>query len=366
MTAVAKREVRQRPDDLFGRVGALMRAQGLSADPANYAFAHHLLTRDDAVAVALVSQIMNEGIRLTGDDIAVLGAQVVAGPIVGSQPVQRGCDEGAADRLVAQTRVQVDAVATMVRAMHDETRGFGRDLAESAAAIEAEGVPADGGAIIRLTTGMIGRVADAERRLATATREAETLRVELAEAQASARCDPLTGLPNRRAFDEAFGALDAAGPHCLALCDIDRFKRVNDEFGHAVGDRVLSALARLLLDRCDGHLVTRQGGEEFAVLFAGIDLIQAQRVLDEARAAASGRRLRDRDSDAPIGQITFSAGLVALVPHETADAALARADRLLYVAKAQGRNRLAIEQTPTVGAICEQAGRNTLHSRWSA
>lgn len=344
----AVRQRREEPGDLFTRIGALLRAQGLSVDPANYAFAHHLLTRDDPQAHAAVDRVMNDGMRLTGSEIAAMGAQVVAGPravpapplTAQPHPVQQACDdEVQAERLVEQTRVQVDAVATMVRAMHDETRGFGRDLAESAAAIRADGGTGD---IVRLTTAMIDRVADAEGRLANATREAEGLRAELAEAQATARCDPLTGLPNRRAFDEAFAALDPAATHCLALCDIDRFKRINDEFGHAVGDRVLRSLARLLVEECEGHLVTRQGGEEFAVLLSGVEPRQAQRILDRARAAAGARRLRDRDSNAPIGQVTFSAGLVRIDADEAAEAALARADRLLYTAKAKGRDRIVI------------------------
>ena len=348
----ARRQERRRPDDLFARIGSFLLAQGLPPDPANYAFAHHLLSRDDAEAAAVIARIVQDGVRLTRREIEALGGEVVGGPVPVSGPVsgpvsapvpphpaQRACDdEGDAERLVAQTRVQADAVATMVRAMHDETRGFGRDLAESAAALGGKNVRRDTGEIVRLTTSMIQRVADAEGRLASATREADSLRAELVEAQASARCDPLTGLPNRRAFEEAFAALDPHGRNCVALCDIDRFKRINDEFGHAVGDRVLRSFAQLLSERCAGQLVTRQGGEEFAVLLGGVDVARAEAILDDARAAAAGRRLRDRDSSAPIGQVTFSAGLVTIAPGETAEAALGRADRLLYRAKAKGRD----------------------------
>ena len=342
--ASATRQRRRQPDDLFARIGSFLQAQGLSPDPANYAFAHHLLSRSDPEAAAIIARITDDGVRLTGQEIEALGGQVATGPALAADeavphPSHRACEEeGEAERLVAQTRVQVDAVATMMRAMHDETRGFGRDLAESAAMLGTDGRLRDADEIVRLTTGMIARVTDAEGRLASATREAETLRTELAEAQATARCDPLTGLPNRRAFDEAFAALDRAGRHCLALCDVDRFKRINDEFGHAVGDRVLRALARLLSEQCEGHLVTRQGGEEFAVLLDGVALERGTAILDRARAAAAGRRLRDRDSSAPIGAVTFSAGVVAILAGETAEAALARADRLLYTAKAKGRD----------------------------
>lgn len=335
-----KRQERRRPGDLFARIGSFLHAQGLPPDPANYAFAHHLLSRDDAEAAAIIARIDQDGVRLTGREIEALGGQLVG--VSGStppHPAQRACDdEGEAERLVVQTRVHADAVATIVRAMHDETRGFGRDLAESAAALGAKGVRRDSGEIVRLTTSMIQRVADAEGRLANATREADRLRAELVEAQASARCDPLTGLPNRRAFEEAFAALDPAGRHCVALCDIDRFKRINDEFGHAVGDRVLRSFAQLLSEQCPGQLVTRQGGEEFAVLLPGAEVAHAAAILEDARGAAAARRLRDRDSSAPIGQVTFSAGVVAIAAGESAEAALVRADRLLYRAKATGRD----------------------------
>lgn len=342
--AGAMRDVRHDADDLFARIGDLLRAQGLSPDPANYGFAHQLLTRDDTATTAIVRRVFDEGVRLTRHEIDVFGGGVVAGApsIDGDHARDAGVDEKAerADRLVAATRVQADAVAAMARTMHDQTRAFGRDLAQSAAAIDDDGAPIDAGEVIRLTTTMIRRAAATEERLADAMREADGLRAALAEAEASARRDPLTGLANRRAFDEAFGGLDPAGTHCLALCDVDRFKRINDEFGHAVGDRVLTALARLLSAECAGHLVTRQGGEEFAVLLRGTDLDEAERVLGAARTAAAARRLRERDSDAPIGRVTFSAGIVAIAAGESRDDALARADRLLYRAKAEGRDRV--------------------------
>ena len=225
-----------------------------------------------------------------------------------------------------------------MRAWHDETRGFGRDLSRSAAAFgTAAAAPAE---VVRLTRAMIARAADAEARLADAATEADALRAELAEAQACARADPLTGLPNRRAFDEAFDRLDDTAGACLAVVDIDRFKRINDGFGHAVGDRVLGAVATQLAQTCRGHLVTRQGGEEFAVLLAGTDRADAARLLDAAREAVGARRFRSRETDAAIGRVTFSAGVVSVAPGESAAAALARADRLLYRAKEEGRDRV--------------------------
>lgn len=334
--------------DLFVCVGELLRAQGLGPEPANYEFAYRLLARQDEAARRSVARLTVDGIRLTREEITAMGGNVVAGPGLADAGTEAGAiaddrpdeQDAAADRLVAQTRAQVEAVASMMRAMHDETVGFGRDLAQSAAAFDVDGAPLSPGEVVRLTRAMIVRVTDAEAKLDRAAEETDLLRAELAEAQVTARRDPLTGLPNRRAFDEAFAAGTGPAGRCLAVCDIDRFKRINDAFGHAVGDRVLSAVARILADACDGHLVTRQGGEEFAVLIADGDIGAALRMLDAARDTVGARRFRARDTDRSIGQVTFSAGIVTVGADETAEAALARADRLLYRAKADGRDQV--------------------------
>lgn len=325
--------------DLFTRIGDFLRAQGLGPEPINYAFAHHLLSRQDQAAREAVERL-KDGIRLSRKEIEAMGGNVVAGPGVATETlVAVSPKEEAADRLVEQTRVQVEAVATMMRDMHDETRGFGRDLAQSAAAFEGGDRPASPDEVVRLTQAMIARVTTAETRLEQVAAETDALRAELAEARVTARRDPLTGLPNRRAFDEAFAQATSEG-RCLGLIDIDRFKRINDTFGHAVGDRVLSAVARILADECRGHLVTRQGGEEFAVLLAGADIAVATRMLDAAREAVGARRFRARDTDAAIGRVTFSAGIVAVRQGEDAETALARADDLLYRAKDGGRDQV--------------------------
>jgi diguanylate cyclase len=176
---------------------------------------------------------------------------------------------------------------------------------------------------------------------AKAKHETDVLRAKLIEARDSARRDTLTGLPNRRAFDEAFGARDAdKGPYCLAVCDVDRFKRVNDAFGHGVGDRVLTAIGQMIAAGCEGHLVVRHGGEEFAVLLCGVSLSDAARLLDSVRAIVAAKRFRNRETDSPLGQITFSAGVTAIHADEAAESAFARADRLLYTAKGDGRDRI--------------------------
>jgi diguanylate cyclase len=238
---------------------------------------------------------------------------------------------------VRETRAQVDGFAGLMRSMQDETRDFGRDLATHAA--EMDGGP-DADALVRITAAMLARVVEAEQRLEEATQETEDLRDRLQAAEQSARQDPLTGLANRRALEEAFAAADLSAPLCLALCDVDRFKRINDGFGHVVGDRVLAAIGQGLTDACPGQLVVRHGGEEFAVLIAGLSLDEATALMEDAREQVAARRFRSRDTGELIGTVTVSVGLTAVVPGEALEPVYARADRFLYTAKRTGRDRL--------------------------
>lgn len=323
-------------DALYAQIGAFLAAHGLDPEPAHYSFAHAALT--DPAMGAAVARLTDGGVRLGRREIEELGGAVQPRR---AMPASTGVEpDDRTTRLVAETRAQVDGFADLVRSMQDEATGFGRDLQRSAAAIRQQQPTLAGiDEIARLTGTMATRVRDAERRLATATAETDALRTRLSEAQAQARRDPLTGLANRLGFEEAFTApVDVVLPRFLAMADVDHFKRFNDEHGHAVGDRVLSAIGRGLEAACPGHLVARYGGEEFAVLIAGATLTGATAMIEQARIALGERRFRDRETGAALRPITLSAGVVAIRPGEVLGAALARADELLYAAKAQGRD----------------------------
>lgn len=163
--------------------------------------------------------------------------------------------------------------------------------------------------------------------------------VELATA---ALTDPLTSLLNRRAFCEAAADLrlrQQLAPATVAIIDIDHFKRVNDCFGHAAGDEVLRAfagVAQRLLRRRD--VLARVGGEEFAILFPGLDPVAAARVCERIRAAVARTPFA---TAAGRIDITISGG-VAPLGEDGLDAALRRADSALYEAKGRGRDRLSL------------------------
>jgi diguanylate cyclase (GGDEF)-like protein len=161
----------------------------------------------------------------------------------------------------------------------------------------------------------------------------------LATVQASARTDPLTGVLNRRGFDEEYHlerrrAARSGRPLSLVVCDIDRFKEINDEFGHPVGDRALQRVAAALRRNArDIDRVARLGGEEFAVLLPETDGAAAYQVAERMRHAISAEPTREGM------RLTASFGVSEC--HAGGDG-LAAADAALYEAKAAGRDRTRV------------------------
>lgn len=155
----------------------------------------------------------------------------------------------------------------------------------------------------------------------------------------AALTDPLTGLPNRRQFMEAMASCIAAGkPGCVAIIDLDHFKKINDRFGHAAGDEVLKTFARVARQGLRASdTLARIGGEEFALLLPGASLDVGERICGRLGSALSQAITRFGTDDIAI---TTSIGLARL--GDNAEAAMHEADRALYEAKASGRDRLAI------------------------
>jgi len=176
--------------------------------------------------------------------------------------------------------------------------------------------------------------------------EATATHQELSKQKQKAMTDTLTGLPNREAYTQRlFHEYQRWQRHdhplTLAICDIDHFKKINDSFGHQAGDRVLQVLAKGLGKRLrDIDFVGRYGGEEFVVLLPDTNKGDAWVLLDKIREAISKTAFRFNEK--PLN-ITFSIGVSQFVEGDSAEAVFARADKLLYQAKADGRNRCLVD-----------------------
>ena len=178
------------------------------------------------------------------------------------------------------------------------------------------------------------------------SKRVDALQTQLAEAQKQAELDSLTEIANRRGFDRTMKewtllAARSKQPFALAMLDIDDFKKVNDTYGHQVGDRVLLGLAqRLLEDAGDGQFVARVGGEEFAVLLKGVTLDSAVERMGSTLKGIAGLDyvFRVEGADQHL-RFTVSAGVTDFIPGESAEETVKRADRALYEAKRGGKNR---------------------------
>ncbi|MEE8452528.1 MAG: diguanylate cyclase [Thermoguttaceae bacterium] len=154
--------------------------------------------------------------------------------------------------------------------------------------------------------------------------------------------DPMTQVANRAEFDRVHATFAATHqqqqvPCALMICDLDRFKNVNDTFGHQAGDEVIRAMANLLKSSCrPGDLVARYGGEEFVMLCADCDNTAATRRAEEIR-----KRLAQMPQSMMEGRaVTVSFGVTEIQPGDTPETMLRRADRALLMAKSRGRNQV--------------------------
>ena len=248
---------------------------------------------------------------------------------------------------VALTR-ELEQIGHAVGAAQASSRGFGQTL-DTAGRILPSATPTQ---LADLVKALQSATRDAERqnsalsaRLETSTAEVRQVREHLDAVRRQALTDGLTQLANRRAFDEALANRLAEAdrlevPLTLALFDIDRFKLVNDTFGHQTGDQVIRFVAQTLAKHAEPpRLAARYGGEEFAILFPHESAEKAWAAVEVIRTDISRRTLKRRANDEPIGRITVSVGLAIRERGEGAVSLLERADAALYTSKREGRDR---------------------------
>jgi len=330
--------VREAREQLLGAVTSFLLTHDLDISPANLLIAHSAFS---GINPRLARQIAARSQAPEGITQQWLDELMESDPAV--------ADRADLDRMVARLESNLETFHTNTKAARNATSEYGSKL--EAHVSDLEQVQKTGELVSHLADiakVMLERTRHAEDEMRKSEDEAKALRRSLARAKRDAEIDYLTGLPNRRAFevllerhhDEARAACE---PLSVAFCDIDEFKKVNDVHGHEAGDRVIKliadTLARISNDHCH---VARHGGEEFVMLFRGLPPSEAAKRLDEAREGLSERRLINRKTDQPFGQITFSGGVADVFGYGEVRAALKAADEALYRAKEGGRNRIEL------------------------
>ena len=220
----------------------------------------------------------------------------------------------------------------------------------------------DSGALNSIIAGVLTATREMEQRnkslegeLDNSSEEINRLKSDLELMRQEATTDALTGIANRKKFDEEMRgtvteAMEEGTSLCLVMMDIDHFKNFNDTYGHQVGDQVLKLLASTLKNGTKGQdTAARYGGEEFAIILPRTDLDGAFRLADALRKTISVKELVNRTTGEKMGQITVSAGIAQFEMGEPITEFIARADQALYMAKNAGRNRVVsqaeVEQT---------------------
>lgn len=257
--------------------------------------------------------------------------------------------------------------ANALRTSADNTLRLAEDLLQASELAELMGDPCSALALYKRYHARVVRNEQAafDARVAdlSATVAAQSMRLEISDLQARnaglsstfkqlndlALTDALTAAANRRGLEQAFSRLRANGQTVvLAMMDLDHFKQVNDRYSHGVGDQVLCEAGRLMAESLrDRDKLGRYGGEEFTALLVDTALPEALVVAERLR-----ERIQSFDwaSIADGLAVTISVGVVAVRAGEGFAEAVARADVLLYAAKAQGRNRVLAEGLHTDGA----------------
>ena len=188
--------------------------------------------------------------------------------------------------------------------------------------------------------------------LNTCNSEIEELHKTLARLEYEAQRDAMTGLFNRRYFDEVFENLAIKAETSdrkltLIIADIDFFKRFNDRYGHAVGDQVLRVVGQLLLKGTKGgDIAARFGGEEFVVILPDTEVEGGLALAEKLRSTLEQKTLVCRSTSTSYGRITMSFGVAEKISGETQQQLFERADRALLLAKKNGRNRVEISAQP--------------------
>lgn len=188
-----------------------------------------------------------------------------------------------------------------------------------------------------------------ENKLETSSQEIRELRENLEEVKREAMTDALTGIANRKLFDivlreAAMEIMESGEPLCLAMIDIDFFKKFNDTYGHQMGDQVLKLVSRSLVESVKGQdTAARYGGEEFCVIFPKTKLEHAVRAAENIRQNVASKHVTNKRTGQSLGQITLSLGVAEYQLGEPLSAFIQRADAALYLAKRSGRNQVMSE-----------------------
>lgn len=274
-----------------------------------------------------------------------------------TKQTQREADEGLSDRLEKVGKELDDEMSSLMRLLKqhlDLSGSHSESLTRAAEGLLAPTSPDGIRAIIQYLLSENKRVQtevnDLNGRLQQSQQQIDKLRISLSDSHRLGMLDAVTSLKNRHWLEvhlpkEVETASVKSEPLSIIMADVDNFKRINDTFGHAVGDEILRRFAELLSKNIKGRdTAARYGGEEFIVILPQTKLVGAKNLGEQIRSELECKKWMHHRTGQPIGKVTASFGIAELRQGEEYDEFLDRADAKLYEAKAAGRNRVVIDE----------------------
>jgi diguanylate cyclase len=273
--------------------------------------------------------------------------------IAGMPPREAGASGTRAEQaqMLEMLRALLQLVTQANDGLHSDLGRFGNESRNLVTQLEANSDAKAAGELVQgLTasaTWLLTQVEATRQELDVARQQINRVHEDLERAEAMAVTDPLTELPNRRGLDAAISReMSRARRHkselCFAIIDIDHFKRINDQHGHAVGDQALVHLADVIRPGIrDTDVVGRFGGEEFLLLLPDTPLASAEFTVSRLLRTLERSPLHTRNGEVTM---TFSAGLAQWQPGESAEQVIERADQAMYAAKRAGRARVHVAE----------------------
>jgi diguanylate cyclase len=328
-------QTREQSVDLFKQAVRLMAQQDAGFHPVSYTvWYEHVSGINPPLSTALT-------------------ARLTTGPLSEAETVALNDTHIRDQRTMSLAR----ALGELMLKIVETARSAGADLTQFRVSLEDRNAqlsePLEQMAIRAVVAGLIGDTqkmhtltGELSGTLAADIDQVASLQKRLKEAEDAAFIDPLTGLLNRRGFDREVRALMVEAGSlkgCVLLFfDVDHFKRLNDSYGHLLGDKVLKAIANIFKANLKGKDITaRLGGEEFAVLLSGTSVQGASKVADHIRKSISQGRIRQQDGQS-FGGVTVSVGVCEAQGDDTLMTLLDRTDKAMYAAKEQGRDRVHV------------------------
>lgn len=329
---------RERSADLLRQSIAFMTRQDAGFDPASYTLWYeHVAGLNPALSLVL-EQRLTAQLPLTGADVSRLYTKhIAARDSEAIQSIQRRLLE-----LMRETSKVIHDTGAHAADFGQTLDDHSQRLKQSEPSNVVQSIIDD---LLRDTQQMFRTNSMLSKQLDSRAREVQGLTERLARVEAEASIDALTGLANRRGFEQA--AADLTGTERkikgagLLLADVDEFKRINDSFGHHTGDQVLRGVAQVLRSRIKGSdFAARLGGDEFAVLLPDTTIEGAMSLAEQIRIALSKARLRRVQGDESLANVTVSIGVAHSEQGATLETILQTADAALYEAKRKGRNQV--------------------------